>query len=965
MTVSPTALHLSRLCTLACTAAVLAACGGGGGGGAGSDGPAPAPAPAPPAGGGDTPSTPSNADTVGRARALSAMASLALDGVPESPPAAAALAAGNGRNYFVDSRNGNDTNDGLAESPGSGTRGPWRTLARLMSAPLGPGDSVQLACGSEWNETLRLPASGTAAQPLVVRLPAAGCTVRPVIDGSVTLPAGGWVQHQGMVYKTTVATPVLQLTSATSTAWIEAHHPNRGFKPAEPTSLYLTAAADSPVGTTFTTGSDLVLPTGATLGPGTRARIRLYAWTMQDLPVASFNGRQITLAQPMTYPLGAGWGYYLMGQRWMVDSTGEWFHDSSAGQLYAQMPPGGVPATPLRATVLATGIDLQSRNHVVVDGLAVRRVGLGANLRGSTGGMLRNLRMEDLALRGVDATDSHGVTVEHSAFSRVGTETISGWRHDFGPSHGLVVRNNVIRDSGVRMNGEEVQSLPVFSYAAIYGGPSSTVSGNTVINAGYIGIQVMGSSLVERNLVFGACSVLDDGGGIYTQTSSGTTIRGNTVVHSRGALPGKATTYTQAQGIYLDESISNALVEDNTVIDTDNGIQVHDSAHNIVRNNRLFGNRRAQIWLQETRNRDNAAGDLFDNQIVGNQVAPVSLGAVGLWIDTIMPSSAHFGRIEGNRYFDRASPVVVRESRAAGTRDFSFTQWQRSTDASLPAGRDAGGSSTSDTGYAAFSVAGANAVPNAALTNDSAGWSSWNQTSPQGQLIRETCPAGICLRYLSGGGPSLVSSPNFSVVKDQWYRLSVDIATDRSAQEVQIVLRRGGGGGNGYESLSIRDGAITASPAWRRYSFMFQANQTVNARDPVTGDLGARIDLSPIFSSGTVTMQLANLELVPVTLDSVAGLSSTLINVGASARSWDCPLAGAQAAGCGRFHRFADNQALAWPVSVPAFSAVIAYAQEPALRDSDGDGIADAQDDCAATPTGTEVNARGCALALR
>lgn len=958
MTVSaPVRLSLATL-----LAATLAACGGGGGGTAEAPAtPAPTTPSAPSAE--PSPSSVSNADTVGRARALSALSSLALDGVPELPGDAGALAAVSGRTFHVDSRSGNDSSDGLAAISDGGARGPWRTLARLMSANLAAGDSVQLACGSEWNETLRLPASGRAGQPLVVRAPAAGCSgsTRPAIDGSVALPAAAWSLQQGAVYKTAIAGPVLQLTSGASTVWTEAHHPNRGFKPADPTSLYLSAAADGS-GTTIHTGTDLQLPAGATLGAGTRVRTRNYAWTMQELPLASFNGRQITLAQPMNYPLGASWGYFLLGQRWMVDSAGEWFHDATAGQLYAQMPDGGVPAS-LRATVLATGIDLRGLSHIVVDGIAVRRVGLGADLRGASNATLRNLRLEDLADRGVDATSTVNAVVEASAFTRTGAEAVSGWRHDFAPSNGLVVRNNVVRDSGVRMNGEEVQGLPRYSYAAIYGGTGSTISGNTVINTGYIGIQVMGASTVEKNFVFGACSVFDDGAGIYTQTSSGSTIRGNTVVHARGALAGKATTYTQAQGIYLDESISQALVEDNTVIDADNGIQVHDSAHIVVRNNRLLGNRRSQIWLQETRNRDNAAGDLFDVQVTGNQIAPVAGTSVGLWIDTIMPSSAHFGSIDGNRYFDRASPVAVRESRAAGWREFTLAQWRASSDATLPAGRDATGSATSDTGYAAFGVAGTNLVPNAGLLADSSGWTSWNQTAPLGQLIRETCPAGICLRYVAGGSPGLVSTPNFSVVKDQWYRMSVDLATEADAQTVKIVLRRGGGGSNGYESLSDRELSINAGRSWRRTSIVFQATATVNARDPVTGDLGARIDIDGIAAGRSVS--LANLEIVPVTRDGVAGLTSTLVNVGNAGFSRDCPLGSAQAAGCNRLVRLADNQAVAWPMTVPAFGTVIALAQEPTLRDSDGDGIADAQDSCPGTPAGSEVDAKGCPLVLR
>lgn len=963
---------------LCLAAACLASCGGGGGsaapepiatatplgsgtggGGAGDTTPEPA-------------NNPSNAAVLGTARALGVAGSVALSGVPEVPARVAALAApAGGRLFHVDSRNGNDSNDGLAASPGNGGSGPWRTLARLQAAALAPGDRVQLACASEWNETLRLPASGTAAMPITVSAPPAGCMARPVIDGSVLLPAAVWVQQQGSVYRASLAGTALHVSSTTATAWTEAHHPNRGHKSDEPDSLYLSAAADSAVtlfngqraSQTIETGADLQLPVGASLGAGTRARIRLFAWTMQEQAVTGFNGRQITLGQPTTYPLGAGWGYYLLGQRWMVDSPGEWFHDSAAGQLYVQMPAQGVPADGLRAATLATGIDLQGRSHVVVDGVAVRRVGLGADLRGSQSVQLRNLRIDDTATIGVDATASSALTVEACAFNRIGTESVSGWRHDLGPSSSLVVRNSVIRESGVLMQGDEVLSLPRFSYAAIYGGPGSTVVGNTVINAGYIGIQVMGGSLVENNLVFGACSVLDDCAGIYTQTSSGSTIRGNTVVHSRGALPGKAATmrYTQAQGIYLDESISHALVEGNTVVDADNGIQVHDSSNNTLRGNKLYGSRRAQIWLQETRNRDNAAGDLWGNRIEGNQIAPVSVGAVGVWLDTIMASTAHFGSIDANRYFDRAAPVVLRESTAGGTRDFSLAQWQRSTDASLPAGRDSTG--TSATGYAAFSAIGINLVPNADVASNTEGWTAWNETAPLGVLTRLACPAGMCLRYVAGGSAGLVSTPNFSVQQGQWYRLSVDVATEQDGQNLRLVVRRGGGGSNGFETLSDRNLAVTTSRNWQRHTLLFQATASVNARDPLTGDLGARVDIEPIAVGSALSF--ANLEVVPVTPDNTARISLAMLNLAAVGDEAACPLPAAQAADCSKLRSLADNSAVGWPLTLAARSAQVLYAQEPSLLDSDGDGIADTLDQCTATAAGASVNARGCPLILR
>jgi hypothetical protein len=52
-------------------------------------------------------------------------------------------------------------------------------------------------------------------------------------------------------------------------------------------------------------------------------------------------------------------------------------------------------------------------------------------------------------------------------------------------------------------------------------------------------------------------------------------------------------------------------------------------------------------------------------------------------------------------------------------------------------------------------------------------------------------------------------------------------------------------------------------------------------------------------------------------------------------------------------------------MNVAAQSAEILYTQEPTLVDSDGDGIADVQDSCPATPAGVAVNAGGCPLGLR
>lgn len=918
-----------------------------------------------------SPAISSNAETVGTARALSASASLSLDGISEAPPAAPPLAATgtSGRSFYVDSRSGSDSNDGRTASSGANAAGPWKSLARVMLSDLGPGDTLVLACGSSWRETMRLPANGTAASPVRVTTPAAGCgaAARPTIDGSVLMPAAAWRRVSGNLYQTPLAQVPLQLF-AEAGSWLPAHHPNRGYDTANPSSNYLRAAAAAnvltvngqPASNELTTGADLVLPAGVRLAEGARVRLRVNSWHIDESAVAAFDGRRLTLTTPTTFPVEAGWGYYLMGQLWMVDSPGEWHHSPASALLHAWMPDSGPPTAGVLATVLPLGVDLNRRENVVVDGLVVRRVGVAADIEFSKQVTLRNSSFEDVAQSGVKATGSERATLESNTLLRTGVDAIDGGGRVSQAATGMTARNNLIRDSGVLMQGEQVLSLPRLAYAGILTGSNALITGNVLINTAYIGIRVRANSLVENNFIFGACSTLDDCAGIYVWGDPGIVIRNNTVVRSRGYLPGQtAGGRTQSQGIYLDESTHGALVENNTVVDADHGIQLHVARDNVVRGNRLVGNRVSQIWMQETSARINPAGDLFGNTVQGNQIAPLSPGAVGLWLQTQYAATSAFGSFADNSYFNRVTSIVVAETTASGTRAMNLPQWQQSRNIGSSQAVDIRATAASRAGYAGYTVSGVNIIPNTGLLQDAVGWSHWNPILPAGQLLREACAAGICLRYVPGGSPGNLISPNFSVKQGQWYRLTLDISAEQDAQAVQIVVRRGGGGTNGYESITDRTLAFTTGRAWARHSMVFEATATITERDSVTGDNGARVDFEGVKPGGSVSV--ARLELVPVTPSAVAQSLGMLVNVGAGTVSATCSAATIQATLCTQLYRLDNHQPVNWPQNVPPYSAVIFYGQDPSLRDDDEDGIPSALDRCPDSGTAA-VNAAGCSL---
>jgi parallel beta-helix repeat protein len=87
-------------------------------------------------------------------------------------------APGPPRAYYVDDRDGHDTDAGTSPEAA------WRTLAKASQAPLPPGSRLLLRRGGRWSESLVLAASGTAEDPVTVT--AYGDGDPPVITGART-----------------------------------------------------------------------------------------------------------------------------------------------------------------------------------------------------------------------------------------------------------------------------------------------------------------------------------------------------------------------------------------------------------------------------------------------------------------------------------------------------------------------------------------------------------------------------------------------------------------------------------------------------------------------------------------------------------------------------------------------------------------------------------------------------------
>ena len=121
--------------------------------------------------------------------------------------------------YYVDAIYGNDGWSGTANVPtgAPSNNGPWRTLARVQSTALAPGDNIRLRCDQTWRESFALTATGTAAAPILIAKYAPGsCTKNPGINAEQPIPDYAWTRQSGNVYQ--VRYPVNLLRTAGSTA---------------------------------------------------------------------------------------------------------------------------------------------------------------------------------------------------------------------------------------------------------------------------------------------------------------------------------------------------------------------------------------------------------------------------------------------------------------------------------------------------------------------------------------------------------------------------------------------------------------------------------------------------------------------------------------------------------------------------------------------------------------------------
>ena len=280
---------------------------------------------------------------------------------------------------------------------------------------------------------------------------------------------------------------------------------------------------------------------------------------------------------------------------------------------------------------IETGFDLQGYSNIKIEGINFRGynsygVNLNSAVRSQSNVTITNSQFNFIGSDGIYGYPNSGnLTVTSNTFSECNNKGVNAASSD-AATISYNSFNNIGNIAGMGQNGDD-------SYTGIVAnGDNSTVSFNSITNAGYCGIRGDGNStVVTRNYVKNTTYIKDDGGAIYffsvqagnvpfPQTTR--TVSYNTVIDFPGAPAGSGVSgyKPQGAGLYFDGQSANINVTGNVVgntnsVTTGNYGIFQNGGRNINTNGNTVYNCRQAMYVTKV---SNGGGSLNNTTIVNN-----------------------------------------------------------------------------------------------------------------------------------------------------------------------------------------------------------------------------------------------------------------------------------------------------------------------------------------------------------
>jgi parallel beta-helix repeat protein len=593
----------------------LAACGGGGGGGSAGEDPSQTPGPIVNPGEtplpGNTPPLPGNTPPPSGSTPPLPGNTPPPSGNTPPPPGNTPPPSGN------------------TPPPSGSTPPPASTPVSAIPTNIASGSTVSLECGKVYQGTLNVSGKSN-----ITVTTAGTCGKASITTGQAIT---GWTKYKDNIYSAPISFAAEQLSLA-GVPMEKAHWPNKPQK-------WVTASTSSTA-----TRLDYTMP-NADLAGATLV-FQVYEYAIEERTITGYSGGSMTLAPHANgfNNTTSGRHFYVEGKLWMLDVAGEWA--ISNGRVYLWTPDGQSPEGRVWAAAKSDGIDARNSSNITIDGVKVFSTQYGIKADGAKSLKVLNTDIVNSSQSGIYAGGSTALKVDRSTITNSGRNGIDG----FYGSSGAIITNSAIATSGT-------VGMPKMSDGGIFFGQSTghTISNNTVKNSGYVGIQVTKNSntVVENNVVDGACLELDDCGGIYTaapdRTALNTRIVGNTVKNVKGQL---------GYGIYLDDSATGVTVTKNNISNSSWGLMVHNGFNNELSNNTFSASTFTHMRFGE-----NSSDAITNNRVTNNTF--VSTNGEKMYDLGSNSDVRNFGTFDYNTYITSNPNGFART-----TTNLSYSQWK-------------------------------------------------------------------------------------------------------------------------------------------------------------------------------------------------------------------------------------------------------------------------------------------------
>lgn len=461
------------------------------------------------------------------------------------------------------------SNTGDDGQTGTSALQAWQTIAKVNSSSFLPGDQILFKCGDSWNERLIVPASNLI-------FGAYGTGDKPVLTGFQTL--SGFTKS-GNVYTATAsnASSTLNTVLINDTLRAKSREPNIGY------SLYIPAA-------TFTTIETYL--SGTPNYAGADFVCRNTAFVLYKVHIASQSGSNLTFTDSTQYAMNYGGnGFFIQNSEYALDQNYEWYYSDTAKtfKVYGD-------SSNIKIATIDTLVWLIAKSNITFSDLKLE----GANLAAFQIDSCNTVTITDCALNniggdGINAKVTANLSIISDSITNILNDGIKNAKNDSEYIYGNYLSNiGLLPGMGSNVNG---------AYLGINGsvGSNVTIENNTVTNTGYTAINFSsGNTTVRNNYVDNYCTILGDGGGIYTccSTSTGSNISSNIILNGVGNSDGVVSTIsTEANGIYLDDNSINVTADSNTIYNAYYGLNLHNNTHITARWNNFYKNRASNFMV--------------------------------------------------------------------------------------------------------------------------------------------------------------------------------------------------------------------------------------------------------------------------------------------------------------------------------------------------------------------------------